>query len=152
MRCGAVRGGKSKGEVGQWPVNHRHDVMTRLSFQRLHRRKSFVRNCLPYVSAATPPCTLAPLDSFCGESIRWLQESGGFYVKILQKIMARYTPDRKRMALRSLRSSLLFFFALRPASLTSCPLSLLFFLSLSLSHSLFRVGSELPCTRGNVSL
>lgn len=24
------------------------------------------------------------------ESIRWLQESGGFYVKILQKIMARY--------------------------------------------------------------
>jgi len=25
------------------------------------------------------------------ESIRWLQESKGFYVKILQKIMARYT-------------------------------------------------------------
>lgn len=52
---GGVRGRVArKGEVGQWPVNHRHDVMTRLSFQRLHRRKSFVRSCLPYVSCHTP--------------------------------------------------------------------------------------------------
>lgn len=52
---GGVRGRVArKGEVGQWPVNHRYDVMTRLSFQRLHRRKSFVRSCLPYVSCHTP--------------------------------------------------------------------------------------------------
>lgn len=84
--------GTSKGEVGQWPVNHRHDVMTRLSFQRLHRRKSFVRSCLPYVSCHTPvhPRTGRFL---LQESIRWLQESGGFYVKILQKIMVRYIPS-----------------------------------------------------------
>lgn len=80
-----------KGEVGQWPVNHRHDVMTRLSFQRLHRRKSFVRSCLPLRlvphphAAVPPPPSLPPsLPSVTGrfllvESIRWLQESGGFY-------------------------------------------------------------------------
>lgn len=36
--------------VGQWSVNHRHGVMTRLSFQRLHRRKSSVQSavlCFP---------------------------------------------------------------------------------------------------------
>ncbi|KAG7202723.1 hypothetical protein KM043_009897 [Ampulex compressa] len=42
-----------------------------------------------------PPFPAAPSPRTLGlllqESIRWLQESGGFYVKILQKIMARYT-------------------------------------------------------------
>lgn len=87
--------------MGQWPVNHRHDVMTRLSFQRLHRRKSSARSCLS-PATPSPPCT--PVARFLlRESIRWLQESGGLHVKILQKIMARYTFDRERMALRSLR-------------------------------------------------
>lgn len=46
------------------------------------------------------------------ESIRWLQESEGFYVKILQKIMARYTflqRDSASFAFVALHSSLFLF-------------------------------------------
>lgn len=52
------------------------------------------------------------------ESIRWLQESKGFYVKILQKIMARYTFLQRGIALHSLSSRLipsLFFFLTSPS-------------------------------------
>ena len=90
---------------------------------------------------------------FLRESIRWLQESGGFYVKILQKIMARYTPDRKRMAFRSLRLPLCFSFFLCSSTSFVNFLSSFSSLSLSLSlSSLSRIGSELPCTRGSASL
>lgn len=116
--------GTSKGEVGQWPVNHRHDVMTRLSFQRLHRRKSFVRSCLPYVSCHTPVHPRAGR-FLLQESIRWLQESGGFYVKILQKIMVRYIPSTVkgwRFVRCTSHALILFsflFFTLRPAKFSS---------------------------------
>lgn len=43
----AMKEGGIEGVVGQWSVNHRHGVMTRLSFQRLHRRKSSVRSYRP---------------------------------------------------------------------------------------------------------
>lgn len=46
----AMREEGIEGVVGQWSVNHRHGVMTRLSFQRLHRRKSSVRSCCPPLS------------------------------------------------------------------------------------------------------
>lgn len=50
----AMREGGIEGVVGQWSVNHRHGVMTRLSFQRLHRRKSSVLSYRP----------LSPVSSF----------------------------------------------------------------------------------------
>jgi len=52
----AMREGGIEGVTGQWSVNHRHGVMTRLSFQRLHRRKSSVRNYRPLslVSSSYP--------------------------------------------------------------------------------------------------
>lgn len=96
----ATREGEIEGVVGQWSVNHRHGVMTRLSFQRLHRRKSSVRGPPSSLPRAPSPflsrSTLSPSERATAwfllqESIPWLQESGGFYVKILQKIMARYT-------------------------------------------------------------
>lgn len=78
------------------------------------------------------------------ESIRWLQESEGFYVKILQKIMARYTFLRRGIALHSLSLSLfLSFFLHRPpfSVLTSRFFLLIFFARLPSSPS-----TELPCT------
>lgn len=113
-----MREGEIEGVVGQWSVNHRHGVMTRLSFQRLHRRKSSVRNYRPLSPPRPyPPPLLVPEHPLperttawflLQESIRWLQESEGFYVKILQKIMARYTFLQRGIALHSL--SLSFFF------------------------------------------
>lgn len=104
-------------------MNYRHDVMTRLSFQRLHRRKSFVRSCLPYVSCHTPVHPRAGR-FLLQESIRWLQESGGFYVKILQKIMVQYIPSTVkgwRFVRCTSHALVLFFlfFTLRPANFSS---------------------------------
>lgn len=120
-----VEGGKEKQRgkrrnrrvVGQWSVNRRHGVMTRLSFQRLHRRKSSARSCRLLSPPRDPSTPHAPIRNthpfplrqaratawfLLQESIRWLQESGGFYVKILQKIMARYTFHRRGIAFRTL--------------------------------------------------
>ena len=130
--------GTSKGEVGQWPVNYRHDVMTRLSFQRLHRRKSFVRSCLPYVSCHTPVHPRAGR-FLLQESIRWLQESGGFYVKILQKIMVRYIPSTVkgwRFVRCTSHALVLFSFSLLFGQQTSHLLSSSYSLVLSLPPSL----------------
>lgn len=79
---------------------------------------------LPLPSLPPPPvpsCSGTPSPSerttawfLLQESIRWLQESKGFYVKILRKIMARYTfpPawDSASFALVALHSSLSPFF------------------------------------------
>lgn len=121
--------------VGQWSVNHRHGVMTRLSFQRLHRRKSSVRSYRPPFLPCPPPLLVPehPLPErttawfLLQESIRWLQESKGFYVKILQKIMARYTFLQRGIALHSLSSRFVPLFS--------------FFLT---SSSVFRLDITLP--------
>jgi len=105
-RSNEGRGG-IEGVVGQWSVNRRHGVMTRLSFQRLHRGKSSEFSPSPpsrivLTPPVLPPGTPIPLlpsggckrdrsVSPAGIDTMGLQESGGFYVKILQKIMARYT-------------------------------------------------------------
>lgn len=142
--------------VGQWSVNHRHGVMTRLSFQRLHRRKSSVRSY-----RLLPPSPFLRVNPLCPgtpspratawfllqESIPWLQESGGFYVKILQKIMARYIyfPPALRL-LVALHSSpfpfsyIVLRFSVRP-SVVPLPLMLL-------ARPCLRVlSTELPCTK-----
>lgn len=117
-----MREGEIEGVVGQWSVNHRHGVMTRLSFQRLHRRKSSVRNYRPLSPRPYPPPLLVPEHPLperttawflLQESIRWLQESEGFYVKILQKIMARYTFLQRGIALHSLSLFLFSYIVLR---------------------------------------
>lgn len=146
-----MREGEIEGVVGQWSVNHRHGVMTRLSFQRLHRRKSSVRNYRPLSPRPYPPPLLVPEHPLperttawflLRESIRWLQESEGFYVKILQKIMARYTFLQRGIALHSLSLSLSFFLHRPPFSvLTSRFFLLIFFARLPSSPS-----TELPCT------
>lgn len=158
----AMKEGGIEGVVGQWSVNHRHGVMTRLSFQRLHRRKSSVRSYRPLslsLSLPCPPSLLVPEHPLperttawflLQESIRWLQESKGFYVKILQKIMARYTFLQRGIALHSLSSrsiplslSLSSFFLHRPPFfvLTSRFFLLIFFARLPSSPS-----TELLCT------
>lgn len=119
-------------------MNYRHDVMTRLSFQRLHRRKSFVRSCLPYVSCHTPVHPRAGR-FLLQESIRWLQESGGFYVKILQKIMVRYIPSTVkgwRFVRCTSHALVLFSFSLLFGQQTSHLLSSSYSLVLSLPPSL----------------
>lgn len=137
--------------VGQWSVNHRHGVMTRLSFQRLHRRKSSVRSYCPL----SPPLPLVPEHPLperttawflLQESIRWLQESKGFYVKILQKIMARYTFLRHGIALHSLSSRFIPF----PSFFLRCPpffvLTSRFFLLIFFARLPSSSSAELLCT------
>lgn len=65
------------------------------------------------------------------ESIRWLQESKRFYVKILQKIMARYTFLQRGIALHSLSSRFipLFSFFLTSSSVFRLDITLPFFSS-----------------------
>lgn len=114
---------------------------------------------LPSPSPSPPP---VPASSSCSgtpspqratawfllqESIRWLQESKGFYVKILQKIMARYTFLQRgnSASFASRRASFLSFsFSLhRPPFfvLTSRFFLLIFFARLPSSPS-----TELLCT------
>lgn len=74
-------------------MNHRHRrndaaLLSKIASQEKLRAK------LPPLRLVPHPLMRPPLPPVTGrflvlESIRWLQESGGFYVKILRKIMAR---------------------------------------------------------------
>lgn len=82
------------------------------------------------------------------ESIRWLQESGGFYVKILQKIMARWVPSTVK-GRRFVRCSYLFHlsfptfrFAVKFSSYFA-----LFLLSPSFASVCPAIVRQLPCAK-----